>query len=208
MRKNREGLLIVLSGPSGSGKDTLLNELADHADDDLEFSVSLTTRQRRSWESDGTHYYFVSKEYFECKLEDGEILEHACYSGHYYGTPKATVDEWLALGKTVVLKIEVEGARRIREIYPNSVSVFLLPPSLDVLAQRLFGRKSEDEAEISRRMNIAALELQHAADYDYLILNDELDYAVSDFRAIIRAERQRTCRRKYMINEVLAHAEC
>jgi guanylate kinase len=204
MRKNREGLLIILSGPSGSGKDTVLSELAAHADDDLEFSVSLTTRQPRSWESDGTHYYFVNREYFEQKLMDGEILEHTCYSGNYYGTPKTTVDEWLAAGKTVVLKIEVEGAQRIRETYPNCVSVFLLPPSLDVLAQRLFGRKSEDGAEIARRMEIAATELRHAADYDYLILNDALEYAVADFRAIIRAERQRTCRRKYMIGEVLA----
>ena len=208
MRKNREGLLIVLSGPSGSGKDTVLNELAHHADDDLEFSISLTTRPRRSWESDGTHYYFVTREYFERKLMDGEILEHTLYSGNYYGTPKATVDEWLALGKTVILKIEVEGAQRIREIYPDCVSVFLLPPSLDVLAQRLFARRSEDGAEIRRRMEIAAAEMLHATDYDYLILNDELDYAVSDFRAIIRAERQRTCRRKYMINEVMDHAEC
>ncbi|MDR3314658.1 MAG: guanylate kinase [Oscillospiraceae bacterium] len=202
MRNNREGLLIVLSGPSGSGKDTLLSELAAHADDDLEFSVSLTTRQRRSWEADGTHYYFVTREYFEQKLKDGEVLEHTSYSGNYYGTPKTTVDEWLANGKTVVLKIEVEGAKRIRSLYPNCVSVFLLPPSLEVLSQRLFGRKSEDESEILRRMEIAADELRHASDYDYLILNDELDYAVSDFRAIIRAERQRTCRRKYMIEEV------
>lgn len=204
MRKNREGLLIVLSGPSGSGKDTVLSELARHTDDDLEFSISLTTRPRRGWESDGTHYYFVTREYFERKLMDGEILEHTVYSGNYYGTPKATVDEWLALGKTVILKIEVEGARRIREIYPDCVSVFLLPPSLEVLAQRLFARRSEGGAEIRRRMEIAASELRHATDYDYLILNDELDYAVSDFRAIIRAERQRTCRRKYMINEVMA----
>ncbi|MDR2526030.1 MAG: guanylate kinase [Oscillospiraceae bacterium] len=202
MRRNREGLLVVLSGPSGSGKDTVLSELAEHADEDIALSVSLTTRERRSWEVDGTHYYFVTRDYFEQKLKAGEILEHTCYCGNYYGTPKSTVDEWLARGKTVILKIEVEGAERIRSLYPECVGVFLLPPSLEVLAQRLMGRKSEDAAEIQRRMEIAADELRHASEYDYLILNDELDYAVSDLRAVIRAERQRTCRRKYMISEV------
>jgi guanylate kinase len=200
-------MLIVLSGPSGSGKDTVLGELASLVDD-LELSVSLTTRKRRPWEIDGTHYTFVGRAFFEEKLCNEEILEYTCYNGNYYGTPKNAVDDWLARGKTVILKIEVEGAARIRSLYPDCVSVFLLPPSLEALSQRLFARESEDEAEIARRMEIAKGELAHAKDYDYLILNDVLDYAVSDFRAIIRAERQKTCRREYMISEVLYHAEC
>ena len=202
MRENREGLLVVLSGPSGSGKDSVLGELSEGIDD-LEISISLTTRQKRPWEYDGTHYYFVDRAYFEEKLRNGEILEHTQYNGNYYGTPKSTIDEWLSQGKTVILIIEVEGAANIRALYPNCVSVFLLPPSLDVLSQRLFRRESEDAAEIARRMEIAKREIACAGSYDYIILNDVLDYAVSDFRAIIRAERQRSARRSYMINEVL-----
>ena len=205
MKENKRGLLVVLSGPSGSGKDTVLGELGESIDD-LELSISLTTRPKRPWEYDGTHYYFVTREYFEEKLRNGGILEHTQYNGNYYGTPKASIDEWLAQGKTVVLIIEVEGAANIRALYPDCVSVFLLPPSLEVLTERLFHRESETEADIARRIDIARRELTHAADYDYIILNDVLDYAVSDFRAIIRAERQRTCRRKYIISEVLSHA--
>ncbi|MCL2107261.1 MAG: guanylate kinase [Oscillospiraceae bacterium] len=207
MRTDREGMLVVLSGPSGSGKDTVLGELLEQVDD-IEVSCSLTTRERRSWELDGTHYYFVTREYFEDKLKSGGILEHACYNGNYYGTPKTPIDEWMAEGKTVILKIEVEGAARIRSMYPNCVSVFLVPPSLRVLSQRLYRRESENECEIERRLEIAKTELLHAQDYDYIILNDMLDYAVSDFRTIIRAERQRSCRRLYLIDEVLQDAEC
>jgi len=205
MRENKTGLLIVLSGPSGSGKDTVLDELKDSTDDVM-LSISLTTRPKRSWEHNGVHYYFVDQEYFKSKLVSGEILEYTQYNGHYYGTPKSTVDEWLMLGKTVILKIEVEGASNIRALYPDCVSVFLIPPSLAVLRQRLIDRESETEADVERRIAIAQQELRHAADYDYVILNDMLDYAVSDFRAIVRAERQRTCRRKDMINEVLNYA--
>jgi guanylate kinase len=207
MRRTKEGLLIVLSGPSGSGKDTVLTELVAQMDD-VELSISMTTRRRRALEEDGVHYYFVTRDYFEEKLENGEILEHTCYNENYYGTPKTSIDEWLSMGKTVILKIEVEGAARIRRIYPNSVSVFLLPPSLQVLTQRLYHRESENEHDIRRRLEIAKRELLCACDYDYLILNDVLDYAVSDFRSIIRAERQRTSRTKYMISEVLHDAEC
>ena len=202
MRENREGLLVVLSGPSGSGKDSVLGELSGGMDD-LELSISLTTREKRPWEYDGVHYYFVDRAYFEEKIANGEILEYTRYNGNYYGTPKSTIDEWLGQGKTVILIIEVEGAANIRALYPNCVSVFLMPPSLEVLAQRLARRESEDAAEITRRMEIAKREIACAGAYDYIILNDVLDYAVSDFRAIIRAERQRAVRRSYMINEVL-----
>ena len=202
MRENKEGLLVVLSGPSGSGKDTVLGELSEGMDD-LEISVSLTTRQKRPWEYDGVHYYFVDRAYFEEKIAGGEILEYTQYNDNYYGTPKSIIDEWLAIGKTVILIIEVEGAANVRALYPNCVSVFLLPPSLEVLSQRLYRRESESAAEIARRMEIARREIARADDYDYIILNDALDYAVSDFRAIIRAERQRATRRKYMVNQVL-----
>lgn len=202
MRRGEDGMLVVLSGPSGSGKDSLLAQLNETVDD-VELSISMTTRQQRPWEFDGMHYYFVSREYFEEKLEQGEVLEYTQYNGNYYGTPKYSVDEWLSQGKTVILKIEVEGAAHIRALYPDCVTVFLMPPSLEVLSQRLFRRESEQEDEIRRRTEIAKEEIACAGSYDYIICNDELDYAVSDFRAILRAERQRASRQKYMINEVL-----
>ena len=207
MRKNKQGLLIVLSGPSGSGKDTVLGELTESVDD-LEISISLTTRAKRPWEYDGTHYYFVSRAYFEEKLAAGEILEHTQYNGNYYGTPRASIDEWLSRGKTVILKIEVEGAANVRALYPDCVCVFLVPPSMQVLMERLFRRESEDAAEIARRTEIARREILRAREYDYIVLNDVLDYAVSDFRAIIRAEHQRVARRNYLISEVLQDAQC
>ena len=207
MRENKQGLLIVLSGPSGSGKDTVLGELMETMDD-LQLSVSLTTRPKRPWEYDGTHYYFVDRAYFEEKLAAGEILEHTQYNGNYYGTPRATVDEWLAAGRTVILKIEVEGAANIRALYPSCVCVFLVPPSMRTLEDRLCRRESEDAAEIARRSEIARREMARAPEYDYIVLNDVLDYAVSDFRAIIRAERQRAFRRINLISEVLRDAQC
>jgi len=202
MRRDEPGLLVVLSGPSGSGKDTVLEELRQTADS-LALSVSLTSRARRACEIDGTHYHFVTREAFEENLRAGGILEYTQYSGNYYGTPKAPVDEWLGQGKTVILKIEVEGAASIREIYPDCVSVFLLPPSIEVLSQRLFRRESEKADEIARRTEIAKREIAHAREYDYVILNDVLDCAVNDLRAIIRAERQRAGRQVNLINEVL-----
>ncbi|MCL1951382.1 MAG: guanylate kinase [Oscillospiraceae bacterium] len=202
MRKDEPGLLVVFSGPSGSGKDTVLGELCK-TEDDVALSVSLTSRAKRPLERDGTHYHFVSREYFEEKLRAGEILEHTQYNGNYYGTPRASIDEWLGQGRTVILEIEVEGAARIRAIYPGCVSVFLLPPSLEVLEQRLRRRESESEDEIARRTGIAKREIARACDYDYVILNDALDCAVSDLRAVIRAERLRACRRENLVNEVM-----
>ena len=200
--RNEQGLLIVLSGPSGSGKDTVLGELCKTADN-LELSISLTSRAQRPWEFDGTHYFFVTREYFEEKISAGEMLEYTQYNGNYYGTPQTSIDEWMSLGKTVILKIEVEGAAHIREIYPDCVTVFLMPPSMEVLSQRLFRRESETEDEIARRTDIAKQEIARAGDYDYVILNDVLDYAVSDFRAVIRAECQRAGRQTKLIEEVL-----
>ncbi|MCR4615227.1 MAG: guanylate kinase [Clostridiales bacterium] len=198
---NKKGILLVLSGPSGSGKDTVLNELAK--DDGIQLSVSMTTRAKRDWEIDGTHYYFVTPEYFKRKIEADEVLEYTVYSGNYYGTPKAAIDEWLNEGKTVVLKIEVEGAANIRRIYPDAVSVFLLPPSMKVLEERLFRRESEDTEEIKRRLKIAESEILQAEYYDYVVVNDVLDYAVSDLRTIISAENKKTSRNKDLINKIL-----
>ncbi len=202
MKIEKMGLLIILSGPSGSGKDTVLNELSKQ-DDDIKISISLTTRPKRDWEIDGVHYYFVAENYFLRKIECNQILEYAVYNGNYYGTPKSIIDQWLENGETVILKIEVQGAQKIREIYPDAVSIFLMPPSMKILKERLFKRESEKNDEIQRRLSIAIDEIKRATEYNYIVVNDLLDYAVSDIRAIIRAERQSSPRLEYLINEVI-----
>lgn len=202
---NKKGMLIVLSGPSGSGKDTILNELT-RRETDVNVSVSMTTRAKRDCEIDGVHYYFVTREYFERTIAENKALEYAEYGQNLYGTPKAPVDEMLAAGKTVVLKIEVQGAERIRSLYPEAVSIFLMPPSMSVLEERLRRRETNDEEDIQRRLSIAADEIRRATEYDYVVINSIVDYAVSDISAIIRAERQKTFRNKNIISEVLNNA--
>ncbi len=201
---NKNGMLIILSGPSGSGKDTILAELKKR-DPSVQLSVSLTTRAARDWEIDGFHYHFVSEEEFKKRLADNDILEYAKYSVNYYGTPKAPVDKWLSEGKNVVLKIEVQGAQKIREMYPDVVSIFLMPPSMPVLEQRLRNRESEDEEDIRRRMTIARDEIKRSCEYDYIVVNDVVDYAVSDICAIIQAERLKPKRLTEEIKEVLTN---
>jgi len=203
---NRSGLLVVLSGPSGSGKDTILTELV-RREQNVRVSISMTTRTPREWEIDGKNYYFVKESYFRRKLESEQILEYAQYGDNYYGTPKAPVDHWLAEGKTVLLKIEVQGAQKIREIYPDAVSIFLMPPSMQVLEERLRRRETEDEDEIKRRLSIAVNEIRRSIEYDYCVINDVVNYAVSDICSIIQAERQRTSRMKTIISEVINSGE-
>ncbi len=202
---NKSGLLIILSGPSGSGKDTILTELAKR-EEDIKISISLTTRKPRDWEIDGKNYYFVDENYFKRKLETDQILEFAQYGNNFYGTPKAPVDNWLAEGKTVILKIEVQGAEKIRAIYPEAVSIFLMPPSMKALEERLRRRETEDEDEINRRLSIAVSEIKRSVEYDYYVINDIVGYAVSDICSIIQAEKQKTFRMKNIISEVINNA--
>lgn len=201
----KQGLLVVLSAPSGCGKDTVLSELDNRLE--IRRSVSMTTRAIRPQETDGVDYYFVDEPYFLKMLAEDKILEYTSYSGNYYGTPRQAVDDWLHEGETVVLKIEVEGAENVRRLYPDSVSIFLVPPSMHVLEERLRKRSSESEEEIQSRMTIARNEMQHATQYDYIVVNDRLDDAVSDIRAIIRSERHKTSRCGNIISEVIHHAE-
>ena len=152
--QNNEGMLVLFSGPSGVGKDTVLDIILDK-DERLQRSVSLTTREKRCGEVDGKDYYFVTKDEFHTMIQNGQVLEYAQYGENIYGTPKAPVDKWLKEGKTVILKIEVKGAQKIREIYPDAVSIFLMPPSMKVLEERIRIRGTEDEADIERRLEIA-----------------------------------------------------
>ena len=154
-----KGLLIVLSGPSGVGKDTVLRHV-ESENEDVNVSVSLTTREMREGEINGKSYYFVERGYFERKLGEDAFLEYAEYGGNLYGTPKAPVDAMLARGDNVILEIEVQGAEKIRKLYPDCVSIFILPPSLSVLESRLRGRSSDDEETILRRLLIAREEIK------------------------------------------------
>ncbi len=196
------GVLIILSGPSGSGKDTVLNKLTENRDD-IKISISMTTRQKRNDEIDGLNYYFVSREYFEKKIADNNMLEYAEYADNLYGTPKAPVDEMLRNGKAVILKIEVQGAEKIRKIYPEVISIFLMPPSVRVLEERLRGRNSEDEETLNHRLVIAREEIRRAPEYDYIVINDTVENAVAGIETIINAERQKTFRNKKIISEVI-----
>lgn len=204
MSDKKRGMLFILSGPSGSGKDTILEQLAKR-DPNVQLSISLTTRAARDWEIDGFHYYFVTKDYFLNKLERQEILEYAQYGEQYYGTPRDPVDQWLEEGKTVILKIEVQGAEKIRRLYPDVVSIFLMPPSMQTLEERLRNRESECEKDIKTRMRIAQDEIGRAHEYDYVVVNDTVDYAVSDICAIIQAENLKAARMNSFVKEVLEH---
>lgn len=199
---SERGILVILSGPSGSGKDTVLEKLCQ-IDPEVKVSVSMTTREKRDGEIDGVHYYFVSREYFEKKISENRMLEYAEYAKNYYGTPAEPVDEMLSQGKSVILKIEVQGAEKIRNRYDDVISIFLMPPSLRVLEQRLRDRGTEDEETIQHRLFIAREEIRKAYDYDYVVINDKVEDAVADIRAILCAEKRKIERNKKTVSEVI-----
>ncbi len=183
---NKEGMLILFSGPSGVGKDTVL-DIVLNKDKNLQKSVSLTTRGIRENEIDGKDYYFISSAQFEDMINNGQVLEFAKYGSNFYGTPKAPIDKWLSEGKTVILKIEVQGASKIKELYPESIGIFLLPPSMQELENRLRSRGTEDEDDIQKRLDIAREEVKHSKDYDYIVINDDLESASDSVIAIVKA---------------------
>ncbi|HAS37410.1 MAG TPA: guanylate kinase [Ruminococcaceae bacterium] len=196
------GMLVVLSGPAGSGKDTVISELFK-SDFDITKSVSMTTRKPRDGETDGIDYMFVSEEDFLDAVENGELLEYARYGVNYYGTPKGPVDKWLEDGHIVILKIDVEGAGNIRKMYPDTVSIFIMPPSMQILEKRLRDRGSEDEEDVLRRLKIAFNEIERCRnEYDYVVINDDLQDAVDDIKTIINAEKHKVSRCNIFLSEV------
>lgn len=198
----KKGILTVVSAPAGCGKDTIL-EQALRKNENLFYSVSATSRAIRPNETDGVSYYFKTRAEFEEMIADGGLLEYTEYCGNYYGTPKKAVEEMLAAGKDVILKIEVEGAMNIKRLYPDCVMIFILPPSFEELSRRLHKRGTEDEETILRRIETARRELTYAENYDYLIVNGELSAAVEEFLTVVAAEKARTARCGGIVAELL-----
>jgi guanylate kinase len=194
--------LLVLSSPSGGGKSTIAKRLLQGRSD-VGYSVSATTRAPRPDETDGVHYHFLTREEFERRRDVGEFAEWAPYAGNLYGTLKSELERIHCAGKHAVLDIEVEGARQLRASYPDSVHVFVLPPSAAVLVERLEGRNTEPAEVVARRLRRAAEELASVVDYDYVVVNDDLTSAVSQVATILDAEESRT-RRQQDVAAVIA----
>lgn len=200
------GLLVVVSAPSGCGKDTIVNEIVKEMGDDASISVSMTTRDMRVGEAEGVNYYYVSKEQFEENIRNGEMLEYTTYGSNYYGTPVGPVKDKLKNGKVVFLIIEVEGGENVKKIFPDCVKIFVIPPSMEVLEKRLRGRGTDKDEVIRERLEIARTELQRATEYDYIVENDVLQEAVEDVKTIIRAEKLRTNIMQTKLREVIDNA--
>lgn len=188
-----QGTLFIVSAPSGAGKTSLVKALREDCPG-LAVSVSHTTRAQRPGEQHGRDYFFVDREAFGRMVEDGEFLEHARVFDNQYGTARSTVEAALARGEDVILEIDWQGARQIRELMPACRSIFVLPPSREALAERLSSRGQDDPATIARRMADAISEMSHYAEYDYLVINDDFQTALGELRAIIAASRLHTGR--------------
>ena len=195
MKLNRKGLLLVVSGPSGAGKGTICKALLNK-NDQIKLSVSATTRKPRNGEVHGVNYFFIEKEEFTKMIENGEFLEYAQIYDNFYGTPKAAIIECLEKGQDVILEIEMQGARQIKEVYPEGVFIFVLPPSLEELKSRIVGRGTETQEEIEKRFSCAFEEINQIVNYDYFIVNEDIEKSVSDVEAIICAEKNKVTRYK------------
>ncbi|WP_203362256.1 guanylate kinase [Bacillus sp. REN10] len=198
-----KGLLIVLSGPSGVGKGTVRKEIFSQSNLDFEYSISMTTRAPREGEVDGVDYFFKTREEFEQLISEGKLLEYAEFVGNYYGTPVDYVRETLDAGKDIFLEIEVQGAQQVREKFPEGLFIFLAPPSLSVLHNRITNRGTESEEVIKGRMEKARKEIEMMELYDYVVENDEVEKACSRIQSIIVAEHCRLERVQHRYKKML-----
>lgn len=203
---NHKGILMVLSGFSGSGKGTLVKKLLETYDN-YALSVSMTTRQPREGERDGIEYFFSTKEDFEQIIKEGGLIEYACYCGNYYGTPKAYVEEQLEKGKDVILEIEIQGALQIKEQFPEALLLFVTPPTIGELEKRLRGRGTETEEVIRKRLLRAGEEADGMDAYDYLVINDDLERCVGEIHSILNSARNTPIRNKDFIKQIKTELE-
>ncbi|PWB84112.1 MAG: guanylate kinase [Methylocystaceae bacterium] len=201
----RRGIVLILSSPSGAGKTTLTRMLLQNRDLDLTLSISVTTRQRRSSEVDGIHYRFITQRQFESMRDNGELLEWAEVHGNFYGTPRGPVEEILSRGRDALFDIDYQGTQQVREkMGSDTVTIFILPPSMKELRARLERRAEDTREAIERRLDNARNEIQRWKQYDYVLVNDDLQTSFDDLLAILRAERQRRPRRAKGIEEFVS----
>lgn len=193
MEEINKGILIVLSGPSGIGKGTVISSLRKQKRN-IELSISMTTRQPRSGERDGVEYFFTSRENFLKMAENSEFLEYTEYCGNFYGTPQKALFNMLSKGDDVILEIEVDGGKQVKEKFPQAVSIFIAPPSLEILKSRLVGRGLDSNSTIEKRLKQAEEELKFISSYDYLVENDNLEECVEKVAKIIEVEHMKTKR--------------
>lgn len=196
-----EGILIVLSGFSGAGKGTLVKKMLETYDS-YALSISMTTRQPREGERDGVEYFFRTKEQFEETIQQNGLIEYACYCGNYYGTPREYVEEQLKAGRNVILEIEIQGALKVKEQFPESLLIFVTPPTAVELQRRLVGRGTETKEVIEKRLARASEESEGIESYDYIVVNDDLEVCVKELHGLVDAARRAPIRRTQFIKEI------
>lgn len=201
-----KGDVIIISGPSGSGKDTVLTEVFK-LHPEIRLSISSITRDMREGEVQDGKYHFISREEFEIAIKNNEMLEYNVYQNNYYGTPKAPVEKAINEGAEIILEVDINGASKVRKQYPKAKSIFIMPPSFEVLSKRLNSRGTESKEQIEGRLKAALDEIKHAQEYDYIVINDELSKAVNDVISIIVGNRSLKERQINIIKEVLNDAE-
>ena len=204
--KQHKGILIVVSGFSGAGKGTLMKRLVSDYDN-YALSVSMTTRQPRTGEVDGREYFFSTKEELEKKIEEEGLVEYSCYCGNYYGTPREYVEKKLEEGKDVILEIEIQGALKIKQKFPTALLLFVMPPSAAELKRRLVGRGTETEDVIEKRLKRATEEAEGIENYDYIVINDNLEECVREMHGLIMAAHETPARNQEFINKVRKELE-
>lgn len=201
-----KGSVFIISGPSGSGKDTLLGKLFKKHPE-IDFSISSITREMRVGEVEGEKYNFITRKAFEKMIADNALLEYNIYVDNYYGTPKAPVIAATEAGRDIIIEVDVNGAANIRKNMPEAVSIFIMPPSFEELERRLRGRGTEEESVIQQRLNNALGEIKRATEYDYIVVNDDLDVAVDHINTVIQGYRLRLENQKHIIDEVLKNVK-
>ena len=208
MTRKNKGILTVVSGFSGSGKGTIMKELMKKYSEQYALSISATTRSPRPGETDGVEYFFKTREEFETMIAAEELIEHAQYVGNYYGTPRSYVEEQLEAGKDVILEIEIQGALKVKKRFPDTLLLFVTPPSAEELKNRLVGRGTEAMDVIESRLARALEEAEGVEEYDYLVVNDVLEECVEEVHSIIQNEHYRVSRNTEFISEMREELKC